>query len=472
MQENKKIIHILIIISLLFLSLVGYLTYFDLFVKDKIVTNTFNRRQWVKEDNTLRGAIYDRNGTVLASSKIENNKQERIYPYGSLYSQVIGYNSRTYGKSLLEARYNKYLLNTNDFSGVFDIQNKLTGADKTGNNLSLSIDHQLQVLAEKSIRGKNGAVVAMNPKTGEVLAMVSKPDFDPDSASLVSNWNNLVESEDHPFLPRATQGLYIPGSTFKVVTSIAAIENNLDAETFEDKGKITIDGKEIPNSHNQAHGRLDLTGALGVSSNVVFSQVGVKLGEKNLRDIADRIGMEKDIPFDIPVNKSLFPYKTMSNTDMASVGMGQGKLLITPLHMAMVTSAIANNGFMMKPILVNQVTSPSGTVILNQKPSILYQVTTPETAAKLRGMMQYVVEKGTGTNAMIKGIHVGGKTGTAENELTDKQKNKEHAWFIGFAPVEDPQIAVAVILEYNGSTGGEQAAPIARDLMSTWIKNR
>jgi len=469
-SAKSKTIHVLIVICMLFLSIIGYLTYFEIQMKDKIMTNAFNRRQWEQEDNTLRGSIYDRNGTVLAKSEIKNEKQERIYPYGSLYSHVIGYNSRTYGKSLLELSYNKQLLDIDDFIDVFDLKNRFTASQKTGNDLHLSIDHNLQVQAEKLLGKRNGAVVVMNPKTGEVLAMVSKPDFNPNADSLAANWTSMVESQEHPFLPRATQGLYTPGSTFKVVTSILAIENGMDIQTFNDPGKIIIDGKEISNTSQKAHGDIDLTKALSVSSNVVFSKLGVDLGYKNLKEIADRIGMQSDIPFDIPVNKSLFPYKEMSDTDAAAVGIGQGKLLVTPLHMAMITSAIANNGVMMKPILVSEVTNSNGAVISSQKPSVLYKITTVETAAKLKSMMQQVVENGTGRNARIKGIHVAGKTGTAENELTSKQGGKEHAWFIGFAPIEDPQVAVAVILEYSGSTGGEQAAPIARELMSMWLK--
>ncbi len=469
MPLNKKIIHILIIISLLFLSLLVYLTYFEFFIKDKIVVNSYNQRLWKQEDDTIRGNIYDREDKLLATSKIENNTQKRIYPYTNLYSQVIGYNSKTYGKSLLEARYNKYLLNINDFHAVFDIKNKLTGEENTGNNLFLTIDHELQTLANKLLKSRQGAVVAIQPKTGEVLAMVSKPDFNPTSDILKKRWEEMVESPEAPFLPRATQGLYTPGSTYKVVTSIPAIEKGMDLLTFEDKGTIIIDGKEINNTNNKAYGNIDLKKALEVSSNVVFSEIATTLGEKELVNIADRVGIEKNIAFDIPLNKSQFSYNKMNEADLASIGIGQGKLLLTPLHMAMISASIANDGIMMKPKLVNEIATPNGLIIYNQKPSIYNNVMDKRTAEKLKDMMKAVVETGTGTNAKIRGISVAGKTGTAENELSIKQKNKTHAWFIGFAPVEEPKIAVAVILEYSGSTGGQLAAPIARDIMKLWI---
>lgn len=464
-KQNKKIIHVLILLCFMFLSILVYLTYFEVFQKDKIVSNSYNRRQWQQEDTTLRGSILDRNGVVLANSTMNEEKQERIYPYSNLYSQVIGYNSRSYGKSLLEAQYNKELLNISELSPVLNLKNKLTGDQKTGNNLVLTLDHNLQVKANELIGDRNGAVVVMRPNTGELLAMVSKPDFDPSSTKLSQNWQVMVESASHVFLPRATQGLYAPGSTFKVLTAASAIENGMEGRGFNDTGSITIDGRTINNSGGHVYGALDMKNALAMSSNVAFAQLGADLGEKNLRDITTRAGMNKEIPFDIPVNTSRFPYKSMSKADMASVGMGQGKLQVTPLYMAMVASSIANNGVMMKPYIVDRVVSASDNTLKTTKPSVFTQVMSAETAMKVKSMMQYVVEAGTGQSAAIEGVAVAGKTGTAENELTDKQKNKEHAWFICFAPVNDPKVAVAVALEYSGSTGGEIAAPIARELM-------
>lgn len=469
MKENKKIIHILVFVCLLFLSLIIYLTYFQLFTEAKIVSNPYNRRHTAVEDNTLRGSILDRNGVVLAKSQKSGDKQERIYPFGSMYSQIIGYDSKVYGKSLLEAGFDNYLLNINVVNPVYNLKNKLTTKQKEGNDLYLSIDNNLQTLGEQLLGNRNGAAVVMNPKTGEILAMVSKPDFDPNSQNLSEHWQELVESQVHPFLPRATQGLYAPGSTFKVLISAAAIENGMESKTFEDNGSVVIDGKQISNQGGTAHGTIDLKNAFAVSSNVVFSQVGLELGEKHLRDIASRAGLGRDIPFDVPVSRSLFPYKSMNKTDMAAVGIGQGKLMVTPLQMAMIASAVANDGVMMRPTLVNRIVSPDGSEIKSIKPAELYHVMIAETAEKIKQMMQAVVDIGTGKNAAIPGVHVAGKTGTAENELTVKQGGKEHTWFIGFAPVEDPQVAIAVIVEYSGSTGGTTAAPIARKLMSAYL---
>jgi peptidoglycan glycosyltransferase len=264
-RQNKRIIHALIFVCLLFLSIVIYLTYFELFDKDKILSSSYNQRQWAQEDTTLRGRILDKNGVVLAYSTADGEEHKRVYPFGSLYSQIVGYNSSSYGKSLLEARYNNDLLNKGEFAPIINLQQKLAGEQTIGNDLYLTLDNKLQQKAEKLMGDRNGAVVVMQPKTGEILAMVSKPDFNPNSEKLADRWQDLIESEEHPFVPRAIQGLYVPGSTFKVLTAAAAVENGMGGRTFNDEGSIVIEGKTINNFENHAYGELDLKGALAVS---------------------------------------------------------------------------------------------------------------------------------------------------------------------------------------------------------------
>ena len=469
MAERKKIIKVLIAICLLFSVLMGYLTFFGLFRAKEYALNPYNKRQQLEEEDVLRGYIFDRNGIVLAKSEIKDERQKRVYPYGNLYSQVIGYNSRVYGRSLLELSYNSYLLGMDEYSKALNAFS-FSGKFKTGNNLYTTLNHSLQQLGEKLLNGKKGAIVAMDPKTGEVLALISKPDYNPDEKSLEANWQNMTESEDSPFLPRATRGLYAPGSTFKVVTAALAVESGMEDLKFEDKGKVIIDGKPFTNDNGRANGNIGLPEALALSSNVVFSQLGVKLGEDRLRDMAGRIGMNESIPFDITVSKSQFPYKQMGETDMAAAAMGQGKLLVSPLHMALIASSIANGGVMMEPMLVKKVVSAKGALIKENKPSELYTVMDGETAEAVGRMMEKVVTDGTGKKAAVKGIKVAGKTGTAENELSTKQKNKEHSWFIGYAPADDPAIAIAVLLEYEGQSGGTAAAPVAGSMIREYMK--
>ncbi len=464
MNINKRIILSLIAISVLFFSLIAYLTYFEIFTKDQIVSNSYNQRLSEYEDAVLRGNIYDRNGTVIAYSEREGEEaeQKRIYPYDNTYSHIIGYSSKTYGKALLEASYNKYLLNINELRPVIDLKNQIMGQTSKGNNLYLTIDHGLQSLGQELLGENNGAIVAMDPKTGEILAMVSKPDYNPNSAALEKNWTSIVESENTPLLPRATQGLYQPGSTFKTVVASAAIENGLGNTTFEDKGVTTIGGKEIKNYGAKAYGNIDLGEALTYSSNVAFAELGVALGDGDLRKLSEKLLFNQSIDFDISLKKSYFPSKKLNKSEQAVTAYGQGELLVTPLHMAMMVSTIANDGIMMKPILVKNITGFTGT---EGKPQELSTVMSAETANKVTSMMKSVVNKGTGKGAAISGVQVAGKTGTAENNT-----DKSHAWFIGFAPADDPQIAVAVILEKNGSTGGQAAAPLARWMMQQALK--
>lgn len=469
LNENKKIIHILVLICFGFFIAVGYLTYIQLFNSREYMGNAYNRRQFAIEESTVRGKITDKNGVVLAHSQ-ESNTNERTYPHGSIYSQVIGYSSKVYGKSLLESSFNSYLLGIDQQTTVFGIINKTSKKDRKGNDLCLTIDHKLQSYAYSLLEGKKGAVVAMNPKTGEILAIVSKPDFNPNSSVLSQNWDNMVDSEDSPFVPRATFGLYPPGSTFKAIIASKAIEAGMEDMKFDDKGSVTIDGKVIRNYGGNANGELDFKKAFAVSSNVAFARIGVSLGENKLKSMAEEIWMDREIPFDINVNKSRFKYDKMSQNDMAAVAMGQGKIMVTPLYMAMITSGIANKGLVMKPYIVDKILNKEGESVKKSKSQELFRIMNEETSNKVVDMMIEVVKSGTGKNASISGIQVAGKTGTAENELSVKGKSKEHAWFIGFAPADDPQIALAVVVEYGG-TGGSVAAPIGGKLIKEYLIN-
>ena len=464
MNTNKRIVLSLIAISVLFFSLIAYLTYFEIFTKEKVIANSYNQRLSEYEDSVLRGNIYDRNRILLAYSEREENGQEqkRIYPYNNAYSHIIGYSSKAYGKSLLEASFNKYLLAINELRPVINLKNEITGQISKGYDVHLTIDHELQVLGEELLEGNKGAIVAMEPKTGEILAMVSKPDYNPNSDSLEKNWASIVESENKPLLPRATQGLYQPGSTFKIAVASAAIENELGDTRFEDKGSIDIDGYPIENYGSKAYGNINLEEALTYSSNVAFAELGVALGDKYLRELSEKLLFNQDIDFELSLKKSSYPTKRLTETDQAATAIGQGELLVTPLHMAMIASSVANNGTMMKPILVKNITGFTGT---KGKPQELSTVMTVNTAKQVTSMMESVVNKGTGKNAAISGIKVAGKTGTAENNT-----DKTHAWFIGFAPADDPQIAVAVVLENSGTTGGQSAAPIARWIMQQGLQ--
>ncbi|MBQ4145314.1 MAG: peptidoglycan glycosyltransferase [Clostridia bacterium] len=457
MNPNKRIIHVLVVICLMFLSLVSYLLYFNMFESQEVASNPYNKRQWEDERFVKRGNIYDSDGVVLAETLVDGDSRKRIYPKGKLYSHIIGYYSKTYGKSQLEMTYDKELLGHGDIAITF---NEL----RSGYDLNLTIKNSLQQYAYNQLNGRRGAVVALEPSTGKILAMVSYPDFDPSAENLEKNWSSIVEREDSPLLARATQGLYAPGSTFKIATTTVAYKEGKLDQTFDDQGKFTQGGITVENYGKKKYGEIDLKRAFEVSSNVAFCTLGYEIGPDIIKENAESFGIGKSFSFDLAMSKSRIDYKKIYPEDSALISIGQGQLLMTPLHVAMMGAAVANNGKIMKPYIVDSITSSSGITLSTTRPETLWQPMNSDCAGYLNELMQGVVKNGTGTSAQISGISVAGKTGTAENET-----KKDHAWFVGFAPADDPQIAVAVLLEYDGGGGGGSAAPIARNVMRKYL---
>lgn len=457
-------------ISLLFLSLVVYMSYFELYGKEPLMANNYNRRLKANEAGIIRGQIFDRNGEILAATNVVDGLSSRSYPYKKLYAHIIGYNSNIYGKTLLEAQYNDTLLGINALGLLGNTMSLVTGEDKTGNNLILTIDHNLQSLARELIGDKRGSIVAINPKTGEILAMVSTPDFNPNEKSLEENWAAISTNENSPLLPRAVVGLYPPGSTFKIVTAVTAIEEGHIDFKFEDTGSVVIDGKTFSNVNNKAYGELTMTSAMAVSSNVYFSKLSEVLDAKALVKTAENAGLNNNFSFDIPTKKSSINPIIKSKTEYAATVIGQGKLLVTPLQMALISAGIANDGVIMKPYLVKSISDRNAMILSNTLSKKLYNFTDSTTSELVKEMMIEVVKNGTGTKAAISGVVVAGKTGTAQNEKSTEGGGNDHAWFIGFAPASDPEIAIAVIIENQERDGGQIAAPIARKIMSQWIK--
>lgn len=470
-MNDKKINWVLLFFSGLFLLLIVYLTTIELRSGQVYSSSNLNARSLAKEASVMRGKIYDRSGEVLAYSKMDGDVQKRYYPHIQLYSHVIGYSSKTYGKSFIEKTYNSDLLGDDTINAVFNIKNILKGEMSEGNELYLTIDHPAQKRASALMERYRGALVALNPATGEILAMVSKPDFNPNETYLKQSWSSLNESEYSPFLNRATMGLYPPGSTFKTVTTALAYQKGLSSETVDDKeGKLTIDGYTIANTKNAAFGKTDMEKAFLKSSNVYFARLGTLMESGDFENIASDFMFNRKLDFQFPYAVSKFQTSSMSDAERAATAIGQGKTLVSPLHLAMITGAFANGGVMMKPYIVSKVKTPGGTTLKSTNPSTLSNAVPKDAADFVKTLMVDAVNKGTGTNAQIWGVEVGGKTGTAENEKTEENKEKTHALFVAFAPADNPQIAVAVILEYAGSTGGSIAAPIAREVIKTYLR--
>ena len=459
--ESNRIITILIALSSLFIFLIVYLSYFEIFQADSISNNNYNKRIWKEEEYTLRGSIVDRNDLILASSSQLDNKQLREYHYGPLYSHIIGYNSRTLGKEGLEKAYNKELLNISESSSINEIKKIMSKSNLNpkGMDIRLTIDHKIQQYAEELLGKQKGSIIVMNPVNGEIYAMISSPSFN--SNRVNEDWDDIIKNQDSPLINRATQGLYAPGSIFKIITTASAIENQDINTEYNCKGQISIDGFILKDYSSRGHGNINLHQALVKSCNVAFGQIALELGQNNLQDTGERFLLNTPISLDINTKKSVLFTGKMSKPDLASTGIGQGKTLVTPLNMIMMVSGIANKGKIVQPILVKDILSSKGKVMKTNETTILSPAISTEIADTIKDMMVDVVKSGTGKGAALSSVKVAGKTGTAQ--VSGK---KDHSWFVGFAPADNPKVSIVVLLENSGTTGGQSAAPIARKIIS------
>jgi peptidoglycan glycosyltransferase len=457
--------------------LVGFLTYWQVARGEELMDHPRNRRLALREQRIQRGGIYDRSGQPIAESQIisagdgrravPSNVQRRVYTDPQAVAHLVGYVSERYGRTGLEGKLNRTLSGLARDEWLLDLQDKILNRQRRGNDAFLTIDLKLQRAAAAALAGKRGAVVALDPKTGGVLALVSQPSYDP--AQVDDFWATLNKHKQKPLLNRATLGLYPPGSTFKVVTLCAALENGVAQpnETFRCPGYVKIGNYTIHEPDGRAHGRVNLTKALVVSCNVTFSQLAVRVGQVNFQNVAQTLGLEQDAPFDLPLASShlLRPRSTMTTSVLAQSGFGQGEIVVTPMQMALVAAAIANDGVIMQPYLVKQMRNPEGEILSARQPQPMRQVIQADTAHVVKEMMTRVVSEGTTRGIMSSlGVKVAAKTGTAQNP-----HGKAHAWFIAFAPADAPTIAVAVLVE-NAGAGSQVAAPVARDVMAAWLR--
>ncbi|AKN32868.1 penicillin-binding protein [Clostridium carboxidivorans P7] len=470
---SNNIKKVLMIFLICFIGLISYITYFEMVEGPKIVNNTYNRRLWVKRNEVLRGTIYDRNGKPLTkSSRVNQETQKREYTGGEIFAHALGYVDIKYGITGLEKKYDKELMDTDIEDNIKSlIKNKGKEQEKIGDNLKTTLDYDVQSKAYDLLGDNKGAVVALNPKTGEVLAIVSKPSFNPNNLQEI--WQSINTDKNRPLLNRATAGLYPPGSTFKTVTAVSALENmpGVRNRTFQDNGELRISDKySLHNFEGETFGNIDFKNGYVHSSNVVFGTLGLELGNDKLKETAEKFYFNKDIPADgIPVEQSKFPtFKNYEKGSIAQTAIGQSSDLASPLQMALVSSTIANGGIMMKPQLVKEVQTSKGVLVKSIQPESLGQIISTSTANTMRDFMKSVVQEGTGGNASVEGVDVCGKTGTADHQVDGKDATP-HSWFIGFAPYDNPQVAVAVIVE-DGGQGGKAAAGIASEVIRTALK--
>lgn len=437
-----------------------YLSYIQVVEGDFLASHPLNRRNAELAKQVQYGMILDKNGEKLAYSEKSGNGFKRQYPYGAITAHVVGYDSAKYGKAGIESTYNNYLTGMNSqLRHLGAISHFLSSQD--GSNVMLTMDATLQEIAYRALGDHRGAIVVMNPQTGAILAMVSKPSFNPNT--LDQNWDSISTGANSPLLNRTVQGLYPPGSILKVMVADEAFTDKIiDLQrTIDCEGTLKVPPDYVlAESNFQAHGKINIEEALRVSSNVFFGTLSLELGNKRLGKAFDRYGFKRAVGADLQEVESHLPdFNSLVNGDLAQTGIGQGSLLVTPLRMAMLASTFANKGIIMAPHIVSKITDSDGGVIKEFKPEEWLTVTSPQLADTINHMMVEVVNDGTGTAARISGVKVAGKTGTAENS-----HGASHAWFIGFAPADNPQVVIAVIVE-NAGAGGSMAAPIAREIL-------
>ncbi len=439
---------------LLFLILIIYILFFSFFNSKKIIGNPYNPRVTKSQNNNIiRGSILDRNLNVLVETK-----DNRVYNYDNVFAHTIGFiNNGGYG---IESKYNFDMQTLNNeliqrFNKEFNKDYKLQA-----NSLVLTLDKDLQNFCYEKLKDKNGAIVVMDSTTGKILAMVSSPSFNPNNIS--NDWNNLInDTKNNPLVNRATQGLYPPASVFKILTSATFIENYEDFEnyTYTCKGYETFGDIKIECFDKKAHGNLNLEKALAVSCNSFFANLSNLITPEQLAETANKALFNNSLNFTLEYNKSSFTLDNTSPIDeIIQTYIGQGKTLVTPLHIALIGSSIANNGIMMTPYIVESKLDYKGNVIDKNLPKKLTNAFSIETAQTIKNMLEKVVTEGTGKKAKLDNISISAKTGTAQ---VDSQK--DHTWFLGMAPTENPNIVVSIIFENSGENSN--IVEVARDII-------
>jgi peptidoglycan glycosyltransferase len=464
---------VMLVFLILFIALISYISYFFMFNSEKTVASTFNQRLWAERNKVLRGTIYDRDMVALTkSTKINDTSQKVKYLGGEAFAHAIGYIDPVYGLTGLEKKYDSELMGAETEVSKFFSFGKKDEEEKVGNGLRTTLNSKLQKVAFNALKDKKGAVVALNPKTGEILAMVSMPSYNPNNFN--KDWKGLLANKDIPLLNRAVSGLYPPGSIFKTITAISALENIPDVynRKFKDNGKLVFnESTSLENFGGKAYGNIDFKYAFVHSSNVVFGTLGIDVGNKALKDTSEKFYFNKDIPSSgLTIDNSRFPsYKSNEKGNIAQSAIGQAGVLATPMQMALVASTVANDGIMMEPMMVSEILDSKGKSIKKIEPNRLEEPMSKENAKIMKDLMKEVVNEGTGNSAAVSGIQVCGKTGTADHNDNSGKEMLAHSWFISFAPYENPQIAIAVLVE-EGGVGGVEAAKITSKLIEAYLK--
>ncbi len=470
---NKPIVRLYALVAVLFALLIAFTSRWTVFEAASLRDNGLNKRAELARERVARGEILAANGAVLAKSvRTGNGTYERRYPAGSLFATPIGYSFVTEGSTGLE-RYRDEALEGQIGGGLQRLLNQLQGIEPSGDTVQTTLVPAAQRAAVSALAGRQGAVVAIDPRTGAVEAMVSSPSFNP---NLVNSHAGLRQGESE--FNRATQSGYAPGSTFKIVTATAALDTGLytPQSTVDGRNGILVSGVPLNNDSDQSYGQITLTQALAQSVNTVYAQVAERVGKPTMERYMQRFGFDAKPPLDFPSDEMsasgeyfeerLTP-PTSELVDLGRMGIGQDHLQATPMQMVQVAAAVANHGTLMVPHLTKAIINSEGQTVERVQPKVQSVVMTPSTAAEVTRMMEAVVNEGTGETAKIPGIQVAGKTGTAEIVQGQSTNN---AWFIAFAPASDPTVAVAATVAGVPGYGATFAAPVAKRVMEALLR--
>jgi peptidoglycan glycosyltransferase len=476
---NRPITRLFMLIVVLFALLVAFTSRWTVFEAASLRSNPENVRAELAEERIPRGEILAANGETIAKSVLgKAGAYERRYPLGSLFTTPVGFSFVRYGSTGLE-KYRGADLSGRAATGIQRLLNQLEGTSEVGDSVETTLRPAIQRAAVAALGGREGAVVAIAPKTGEVEAMASSPSFSPREVTIPKDVEKLNHETGGPFFNRATEGAYAPGSTFKLVTLTAALSSGAFTPESRVSGKdgILVSGVPLHNDDDEEYGEITLTEALAQSVNTVYAQVAEQVGRKTLTQYMDRFGFNKDPQLEYPADEmkpsgvyahgKLTP-PTSSEVDVGRAGIGQGEMEASPLQMAEVAATIANGGKLMRPHLTRRVIDAEGNTVETIAPKVQSDVMSSSTAAQITAMMEAVVNEGTGTNAAIPGVRVAGKTGTAETEQPGVPND---AWFVAFAPANEPKIAVAATIANVEGYGATYALPVAKQVIEAVLRN-
>ncbi len=475
---NRPIVRLYGLVVLLFALLIAFTSRWTIFEASSLRSNPLNKRALLEQERIARGPIVADDGTVLARSvRGSAGTYERTYPKGEEFANAIGYSYTDLGQTGLE-RFRNTTLNGQTATNLQTILNQLQGKRPQGDEVITALDPKAQQKAITALGEHHGAVVALDPRDGAVRVMVSTPSYNPNRLPSPGVYEKLTkDTQGRPLVNRAVQFGYAPGSTFKVVTATVAIDTGqfTPQSTLSGRNDVPVSGVPLGNDDGESFGQISLTEALTKSVNTVWAQVAVKLGKRTMARYMNRFGFDRKPELDYPaeemsasgeyLGERILP-PTSPRVDVGRMGIGQDKLAVVPLQMAEVAAAVANHGRLMAPHLTERIVDPEGRTVQQISPRVQSIVMKPSTASAVTGIMEAVVNEGTGTEAQIPGVQVAGKTGTAETQIGTAINN---VWFIAFAPASNPRVAIAVTLEHVPGQGAAFAAPVAREVMEVLL---